>query len=111
MDLCVELGDRIAILGPNGAGKSTLLRLIRGAEAPRRGRAEIAAANAVTEHYEQDQASPAPDTRMRPFFKFCLLVVRVVFHVVFSCACNVETFGEVLVAPGNYEQDPAPTAG
>ena len=65
MDLCVELGDRIAILGPNGAGKSTLLRLIRGAEAPRRGRAEIAAANAVTEHYEQDQASPAPDTRMR----------------------------------------------
>jgi ATP-binding cassette subfamily F protein 3 len=60
VDLCVELGDRIAILGPNGAGKSTLLRLIRGAEAPRRGRAEIAAANAVTEHYEQDQANVLP---------------------------------------------------
>ena len=60
IDLCIERGDRIAILGPNGAGKSTLLRLIMGREAPRDGRAEIVAQNAVLQHFEQDQANVLP---------------------------------------------------
>merc|ERR1719506_1417107 len=60
IDLCLERGDRVAILGPNGAGKSTLLRLILGRETPREGRAEIVAANAVLQHFEQDQANVLP---------------------------------------------------
>jgi len=60
IDLCIERGDRIAILGPNGAGKSTLLRLIMGREKPREGTAAIAAENAVTQFFEQDQANVLP---------------------------------------------------
>eukprot|EP00967_Tisochrysis_lutea_P127680 scaffold217463_cov27-Tisochrysis_lutea.AAC.1 len=60
VDLCIELGDRIAIIGPNGAGKSTLLRLIMGIEKPREGRAEIVAQNAVMRYFEQDQANALP---------------------------------------------------
>ena len=60
VDLCIERGDRVAILGPNGAGKSTLLRLILGREEALAGRAEIVAANAVAEFFEQDQANALP---------------------------------------------------
>jgi len=60
VELCIERGDRIAILGANGAGKSTLLRLIMGREKPREGTAEIIAANAVTQYFEQDQANVLP---------------------------------------------------
>ena len=60
IDLAIERGDRIAILGPNGAGKSTLLRLVMGRETPRAGRAEVVAGNAVTMHFEQDQANVLP---------------------------------------------------
>ena len=51
---------RIAIIGPNGAGKSTLLKLILNKEQPSEGRAEIVAANAVTQYFEQDQANALP---------------------------------------------------
>jgi len=60
IDLVLERGDRVAILGPNGAGKSTLLRLILGSEAPREGRAEVVAKNAVIQYFEQDQANALP---------------------------------------------------
>ncbi|KAL1519337.1 hypothetical protein AB1Y20_022863 [Prymnesium parvum] len=60
INLAIERGDRIAILGANGAGKSTLLRLIMGREQPREGRAEIVAANAETQFFEQDQANVLP---------------------------------------------------
>jgi len=60
IDLVIDRGDRLAILGPNGAGKSTLLRLMMGTEAPRSGRAEIIASNAVVQYFEQDQANVLP---------------------------------------------------
>jgi len=60
INLVLERGDRVAILGPNGAGKSTLLRLIMGTEAPRHGRAEVVANNAVVQYFEQDQANALP---------------------------------------------------
>jgi len=60
IDLVLERGDRVAILGPNGAGKSTLLRLILGTETPRTGHAEVVAANAVIQYFEQDQANALP---------------------------------------------------
>jgi len=56
----LQRGDRIAILGANGAGKSTLLRLIMGREKARTGKATITAANAVVQHFEQDQANVLP---------------------------------------------------
>jgi energy-coupling factor transport system ATP-binding protein len=47
IDLRVAPGERVALMGRNGAGKSTLLRLIKGLEAPTRGRVECAGAVAL----------------------------------------------------------------
>ncbi|ESQ45015.1 hypothetical protein EUTSA_v10011003mg [Eutrema salsugineum] len=37
VDLCINMGTRVAIVGPNGAGKSTLLKLIAGDLVPTEG--------------------------------------------------------------------------
>ena len=47
IDLRVAPSERVALMGRNGAGKSTLLRLLKGLEAPTRGRIEGAGAVAL----------------------------------------------------------------
>jgi len=47
VELRVAAAERVALMGRNGAGKSTLLRLLKGLEAPTRGRVQCAGAVAL----------------------------------------------------------------
>jgi ABC-type lipoprotein export system ATPase subunit len=41
LDLCVQLGERIALYGPSGSGKTTLLNMIGALDRPNTGRIEV----------------------------------------------------------------------
>jgi ABC-type lipoprotein export system ATPase subunit len=41
LDLCVQVGERIALYGPSGSGKTTLLNLIGALDRPNAGRIEV----------------------------------------------------------------------